>query len=257
MSMDLELLKQARSYCLVIGSPRSGSTLLGAVIGAHSRAVIANESRSSALFWNGLTREDILSDIAQNASADASNGRSAQVHRYEADSSVGRKTDIIVVGDKIWNTATLMLHGKPTLIPSLEEQMRARLCLVHSVRNPFDTISTAHRKSGASIRDRIRWCFMHYEAVAALHERLPAAMIIDVHHEDLLAEPERQFDRLCLHLGLPARDEHMLAIRRIMSHSPRRTSAEVNWSAGDIDDVLRRIDGIAFLHRYRHETPRS
>ncbi len=254
--MDLQLLKQATTFCLVIGSPRSGSTLLGAVIDAHSKAIMANETGASGRFWRGLTRDEILVEIAQSASGHSRTGWASQVHRYPESGTPRSKTDIIVVGDKIWNTATLMLHGKPSLIPSLQERMQARLCLVHSVRNPFDTITTAHRKSGASLQDRIRWCFMHYEAVAALHERLPASMIIDLHHEDLLAEPEGQLDRLCAFLGLPAQDEQMLAVREFLFDSPRRPSVDQDWPAADVDEVLQRIERLGFLHRYRNETPR-
>lgn len=254
--MDLQLLKQATTFCLVIGSPRSGSTLLGAVIDAHSKAIMANETGASGRFWRGLTRDEILIEIAQSASGHSRTGWASQVHRYPESGTPRSKTDIIVVGDKIWNTATLMLHGKPSLIPSLQARMQARLCLVHSVRNPFDTITTAHRKSGASLQDRIRWCFMHYEAVAALHERLPASMIIDLHHEDLLAEPEGQLDRLCAFLGLPAQDEQMLAVREFLFDSPRRPSADQDWPAADVDEVLQRIERLGFLHRYRNETPR-
>lgn len=254
--MDLQLLKQATTFCLVIGSPRSGSTLLGAVIDAHSKAIMANETGASGRFWRGLTRDEILIEIAQSASVHSRTRRASRVHRYPEGGTPRSKTDIIVVGDKIWNTATLMLHGKPSLISSLQERMQARLCLVHSVRNPFDTITTAHRKSGASLKDRMRWCFMHYEAVAALHERLPASTIIDVHHEDLLAEPERQLDRLCTFLGLPVQDEQMLAVREFLFDSPRRPSADQDWPAADVDEVLQRIERLGFLHRYRHETPR-
>jgi hypothetical protein len=254
--MDLQLLKQATTFCLVIGSPRSGSTLLGAVIDSHSKAIMANETGASGRFWSGLTRDEILVEIAQRGSDRSGTEWAPEVHRYPVNRALPSKTDIIVVGDKIWNTATLMPHGKPSLIPSLQELMQARLCLVHSVRNPFDTITTAHRKSGASLKDRIRWCFMHYEAVAALHERLPSSMIIDVHHEDLLAEPEHQLNRLCAFLGLPVQDEQMLAVREFLFDSPRRPSADQDWPAADVDEVLQRIERLGFLHRYRHETPR-
>jgi hypothetical protein len=248
-------LAAVTGFVLIVGNARSGSSLLGAVLDAHPTAVVANETDGSVNLWRDLAGPQILRLIYETAARNAAAGRPSEGYRYQIGPPPQSKSDIRLAGDKTWNPALLMLHGNPGFLPSLEERLGVPVRLVHVIRNPFDTIATMHRRSGASLEDRTRWYFMHCDAAAALQERLPATRFLDSHHADLLAEPTAELCRLGEFLGLPTCDDHRAAVTRLLYDRPRRTADSVPWTAGQIAGVARRMAQFDFLHRYLDETP--
>lgn len=128
---------QIEKFLLIIGNARSGSTILGAVLDAHPNIVVANETIESGHLWRGLDGEKILAGIFQNAEQQALESTRSAVCGQKSAWPPSKKQDIRVMGDKIWNPATLFLHGKYNLIPSLEERVVAPVALIHACRNPF------------------------------------------------------------------------------------------------------------------------
>jgi hypothetical protein len=248
-------LADARCFVLIVGNARSGSTLLGAVLDGHPQALVANESSSSFSLWRNLTKPDILLDLYDNASQMAAEGRLSQGYRYQIGGHPASKERILIIGDKAWNPALLLLHGNPGLLQSLEERLGMPVRLVHAVRNPFDVIATMNRRSGAPIADRIRWYFMHCEAAAALAHRLPPERFLESHHAALLASPADELGRLIDFVGLEWDGAHLEAVRQKLFARPRRTAAEVAWRADEIAEVLRRMTEFRFLLRYLSERP--
>jgi hypothetical protein len=132
----------------------------------------------------------------------------------------------------------------------LEDRVGVPVRIIHAIRNPFDTIATMHRRSGASLADRTRWYFMHCEAAAAIAARLPHDGFIESHHDDLLATPAAEIERLCTFLGLPLDHEHVAAAMRVLFPRPRRTGAAVPWSDTDTAAVRSGIARFPSLTRY-------
>jgi len=116
-------LATAAGFVLIVGNPRSGSTLLGAAIDAHPLAVVANETEGSVNLWRTLPGPEILRTIYERARANAATGRLSEGYRYQIGPAPDVKPDIRLVGDKTWNPTILTLHGNPGLLPSLEERL--------------------------------------------------------------------------------------------------------------------------------------
>ena len=246
----VERLTNLHGMVLVVGNARSGSTLLGAVLDGHPNVVVANETTASATFWRGFDRERILAEILDNSEANAAIDRPSEGYAYQVGLPPSQKTDLRVVGDKIWNPATLLLHGDHGLIPSLEERLGVPVLIIHAMRNPFDTISTMHRRSGASVANRTRWYFMHCEAAVAIGERVASDRFLACHHEDLLAAPGPEIDRLCRFLGVPADAGHIDAVADKLFSTPRSTRHSVTWQPAEIAAVHAGIARFPCLARY-------
>lgn len=244
------LLPDLRAYLLIVGNARSGSTLVGAILDGHPRMVVANESSASARFWHGLDRDAILEDLLGNAERNAAMGRPSEGYTYQVGPPPSRKTDIRIAGDKVFNPATLLLHGDHRLIPSLEERLGVPVLVIYAVRNPFDTIATMHLRSGAPIADRVRWYFMHCEAAEAIRDRLPAGRFIESHHDDLLATPEGELERLGGFLGVPGDPGHVGSVKTMLFAAPRRTRSQVEWNRTDVAAVRAGIGRFSCLSRY-------
>jgi hypothetical protein len=239
-----------RKFSLIMGNARSGTTIVGSIVDSHPRMICANESAASATFWRDLNRDQIIAEIVGNSAANYTAGRPSSGYQYRIETAQKREADIEIVADKIWNPAMLLLAGDRRLIATLSDRMQCPVVLVHCVRNPFDVIATMHRRSGASLSDRIRWYAMHCEAAQILIERDDTPIHL-LRHEDLMASPEETSVELFRFLGDRLSAEQGTAIRQRVFSEPRRTHAEIAWSADLVDKVDELIGRFEFLKGYK------
>lgn len=237
-------------FCLILGNARSGSTLLGALLDRHPQAACANESAASARFWAGYDRSSLIQELLLNAARQRSAGRTSAGYRYGIDGADKPPQQVRLLADKCWNPALLLLHGKPSLIPHLAQLLDLPVILIHSLRNPYDSIATMHRRSGASLLDRARWYFTHCDAAMALHARHPEHWL-DLHHETLLADPQQTLSRLITHCGLDAPADYLAACRGLLNPSPAARAAELNWDQATLAFIAQRMPEYPFLAPYR------
>jgi pimeloyl-ACP methyl ester carboxylesterase len=249
------VLPGLRCFVLIVGNARSGSTLLGAALDGHPRAIVANEMGDSMSLWKGHSRDEVLARVVQHAAHNATTERASAGYRYQIGPPPERKRDVLVAGDKTWNPTLLLLHGNPGLLSSLEERLAVPVRLVYVIRNPFDVIATMHRRSGLSIRDRIRWYFMHCEAAEAMRERLPADRFLESHHATLLADAAGELGQVGRFLGLPHDGAHVAAVQSLLFEQPRRTADALAWSPAEIGEIADRIGDFPCLARYADERP--
>jgi hypothetical protein len=240
---------QLHRFLLIVGNARSGSTILGAALDAHPEVVIANESKESANFWRGVDGRAICEGILANAEDQAVSGRMSSGYKYQIGLAPSTKATIRVLGDKIWNPATLLLHGNHGLIRSLEERMGAPIVVINSVRNIFDTVTTMHRRSGATIVDRLRWFAAHCEAIAAIVERLPPDRFMHIHHENLVLHPEEEIKKCCRLLDLDYEVNHVTEVKKLLFKRPNMARNQVSWTANEISEAECIIDRFPWLSR--------
>ena len=243
--------RELSAFLLIVGSARSGSTLLGSLLDAHPNAVVANETLASISFWRGLDRRSILDEIARNSEHHRKTGRTAGGYSYFSGKDVPHKNShILIAGDKVWNPATLLLHGDGKLIERLETTLGVRVKIVHAVRNPFDAIATMHIRSGDSLHDRMLWYFMHCDAVCAIRNRLDISQYLDVHHEELIENPNVILTTACHFLGLDCPSEYLNSCRRLLYEEPSKSRHKVTWQSGLVANILDKIQQYPFLVRY-------
>lgn len=240
-----------RSYLLIIGNTRTGSTLLSALLDAHPHMMIANESLASMGFWRVWNKPAILANVWRNSKLNFHTERTQTGYAYNIDYPYSPDADAIrVVGDKIYKPATLMLHGDPGLLDRLQQVLGLPIKVVHPVRNPFDVIATMHNRSGAPLRDRALWYFSHCNAVSAIKARLPKDMYLDCRHDVLLQQPDQTIAELCRFVGEETPPDYLAACKKVMFNMPRRTRSSVVWDDGLIEDIQRRLADYDFLDGY-------
>lgn len=244
-----------KTFSLIIGNSRSGSTILGSIVDAHPNAIVANETMASQAFWKEMSKGEILDEIIANSSANYRSGRQSEDYQYQIGASPESKSSVCVYGDKIWNPATLLLHGDYDLISRLESQLAARVVLIASIRNPFDAIATMHRRSQAPIKDRIRWFFMHCEALAAIEEKTAQSDFLISYHEQLIDCPNEEISRICRALMLPVNDQHLANVKRLLYRRPSKSGAALDWKLAEVEEVLERMQRFPFLTVYENQTP--
>jgi hypothetical protein len=240
-----------QKFVLVVGNARSGTTIVGAIIDSHARMICANETTASANFWRGWNRQQIVNEVVANSAANYTAGRPSEGYSYAIETDDKHDGGIVVIGDRVWNPALLLMAGQRALLSNLEQVMGCSVVLVHCVRNPFDVIATMHRRSGASLRDRLRWYTMHCEAIQIIIERSFPMLLI--RHEDLIAEPGVVCQELFGWLGHSTSNEHLARIQSRLSAQRHRSRATVGWSPEVVQEISELTSRFTYLAGYNLE----
>jgi hypothetical protein len=243
-------LNNLNKFLLVVGNARSGTTLLGALLDGLSSVIMANETSASATLWKDYSGEEIIKQIFFKAENDYKNNRPSEGYEFAMGTSPLNKKDVRVIGDKIFNPALIFLLGDHKLIPSLEERLKLPLFFINSNRNPFDVIATMHLRSGAPISNRIRWYFMHCEAIEGIHERVTSSRFLHSYHEGLLLDTENTMNKIYQFLDLPVMSDYLQCFKDYLFKEPKSTRNSVSWTKENIDAVYEGINRFSYLSRY-------
>src|SRR5436190_1062411 len=138
----------------------------------------------------------------------------------------------------------LLRRLPPRPHPELLEQVRrivgVPIRVLCVTRNPFDTVATLARRHEESIE----WAAERYagwaEPLARIRSALEPDELLDVRHEDLVADPARELDRLCTFLDIDAPDEYLAACASIVFPSARRPRDGRDWP----DPVTHQIEDL-------------
>jgi hypothetical protein len=245
------LFKSVQTYCLFIGYPRSGHSLVGSLLDAHPNVVIAHELNSlrylrdkpvgrDGLFWLILDRDRKFTE----------RGRRQAGYDYSVPNQWhGRFDRLLVVGDKKGAGSTKQIGRDPTLLPRLQRRAGVDVRIVHVVRNPFDNIATMSTR-----RDRtLESCANAYFAMCRTNDeirRRDDTSVLDLRHEELIRRPKDCLAELCGFLGVDPTPDYLADCAGIVYASPHRSRTEVDWGPGMIEDIQDRMGSFAFLEGY-------
>lgn len=240
-------------YCMFIGYPRSGHSLVGSLVSAHRHAVIGDELDALRYVRLGFTREQIYELILRSDAAFTARGRQAFVHNYEVkDQWQGRYERLRVIGDKKGGNSTWQLAAQPDLLDRLLVRVRDPVRIIHVTRNPYDNVGAIYRMPAWA--GDLAGAARRYEelarGVAALRARLDPATLLELKHEDLIDQPEATLRAVTGFLGLDAPDDYLAACAAILYPQPNRVRDQVDWPADVRDRVAGIIDAHDFLRGY-------
>ena len=256
-------LRDAEAFLLFVGYPRSGHSLVGALLDAHPEIAIAHELDVLQLWSFGLDRRRILTLTLENARRLGRIGRNWGAYDYRvAGGAQGCWTRLRFVGDKRGGETTRRLSEDPLALDRFGEFLGLPLRFVHVVRHPADNVATmvrhARRRRDAGDEPMLlRKALSHYAALALANDaflaRTDPAQALTLWHEDLVADPRRELVRLADFLGIAAGDDYLDACAAIVQPTPNRSRDEVE-RAPEHRLVLRRIIArTPFLQRYAGE----
>ena len=72
---NAEFFRDIETYCMFIGYPRTGHSLIGSLLDAHPRIVIAHELDAVNLFKRGFSRNQVFHLLLENSKKMAAMGR--------------------------------------------------------------------------------------------------------------------------------------------------------------------------------------
>jgi hypothetical protein len=252
--LDRSLFDGVHCFCLFIGYPRSGHSLVGSIIDAHPNAVIAHELDALRYVQTGIVGRDLLYRMILLRDREfTSAGRIWTGYEYTVPGQAqGRFDELRVIGDKRGGGSTRRLGAHPELLDQLERLVGVQVRMVHVFRHPLDTITSMHRRGGRSLPASIERFFdlcVTNEAVRARDR----ASVIDVGLESLVANPIDVVQRLMAFLGLDSPPGFLEACAAVVFDAPKQTRTSIEWPPDLAADVEARMRGYDFLREYSPE----
>ncbi|MEJ1967730.1 MAG: sulfotransferase [Rhizomicrobium sp.] len=225
-------------HVFLVGFPRSGTTLLEQVLAGHPDIETLEES--DALFDVG---EDLIANDAGLARLSALSGSELEPLRARYWQRAGARRDRRVFVDKMPLNLTL-LPVAARLFP------QARV--IFALRDPRDVVLSAFRRRIAMSQSMYELTALaraagYYDAVMRLADAYRHALglpVLELRHEDLLADFAAQTRRICDFLGVPWN----AGLRDFAGHAQRR---DIKTPSGP--QLARGLsdEGIGQWRRYR------
>jgi hypothetical protein len=246
-----------RAFCLFVGYPKSGHSLVGALLDAHPDMVIARAMNALALVAvDGMPRDEAFALLLENSREEALRGRKQNRYRYTVEGQwQGRVRTLRVLGDKFSDRTSKRIARTPDALAVLRREVGVPLCLLHVVRNPFDMVARIAKskiREGSDEERRAR-ATAYIGRLAEINDGVIAAgehPVLTVRQESVIEGPERELGRMCEFLGVDTEAGYLDACAAIVFPSPQRTRDLLDWSPAQIAAVEQVIDRHSFFDGY-------
>jgi hypothetical protein len=246
-----ELFVQVRTFCLFIGYPRSGHTLVGSLVDAHPNALIANELNMVGHVKRGFSRLQIYALILANSRRFARAGWKWMGYSYAVPNQwQGRFERLEVLGDKRGPGVIRLLRANPGLLGRVRETLDTDLRFIHVIRNPFDNITTMSLRHRLPLESAVAYYFALCQGVAELKSQLRPDAMLDVWHERLVERPADEITRLCGFLDLVPHPDYVRDCASVVFPAPTHTRSRIVWPPDVVGEVTARAQAFPWLAGY-------
>tara|TARA_R110002072_G_scaffold99008_1_gene217954 strand:+ start:60237 stop:61193 length:957 start_codon:yes stop_codon:yes gene_type:complete len=247
-----QVYEHVEHFVAFVGSSRSGSTLIGALLDAHPEVVIGHEANAFGCVRDGLDREGLYWFLMRNSQGFAKTGAEWTDYKYAVpDQWQGRVQKLRIIGDKKASATTRQLTDDPDLLNRLVRTVGVPVSLIHTIRNPFDVLATRFRRSpNFSLMDHSEKFFQQCDTLKKLKTGNAPPNMIDVYHEELIRNPEKELRRLLTLTGAELDDNYLASASAIVNDRPNQSRHSCDWTAEQIRLIERRMDEYEFLSCY-------
>ena len=251
-------LEKEHKVVLFLGYPRSGHSLVGALLDAHPQALISHELDALRFLEKGESRLRIFSRILAKSAYFLQSGSSWTGYSYRVPGQYqGRFTELKVIGDKKGGVSTRRIMENPKLLDAIQT-LGKEVFIIHVMRNPFDNIATRGR---GTVRREVNIPLLekmierHLEDARLIQEIKESGKypILECSNESLIDDPKGVLKQLCEGLGLEPLPDYLDACASIIKKSPHQSRHKVEWPDHCRKRVLEGIADIPFLQHYTFE----
>jgi hypothetical protein len=242
-------------YCFFVGYARSGHSLVGSLLNAHSEMVISQELNALRFVDHGFRRNQVFSLILLRDEHFAWRGRRSTGYDYTVPNQFqGSFTRLRVIGDKNGAASSQRLHKEPALLGRLQRMMQVPMRVLHVTRNPFDNIARMVVVEKSNLADMTEAYSTLCKSVDETREHLSADEFLDVRYEEFLGSPSASLASICKFLGVEADEGYLADCASIVQPSGKKARHLVEWTDEDRDKVSRLIDLYPVFRGYSFES---
>ena len=254
-----------KSFVLFVGYPRSGHSLIAALLDAHPEIVISMEWGVLSHLRMGYGRNQIHYSIERHERLFTRKLNNIWTgYSYKVQGMwQGQYKTIRVIGDKLAGQTSLILRTDPVLLERLQLAMGCPVKIIHVVRNPYDTITTMAKRSfeKSGLKGELNTDFLapfidKYFDRAAVVQKLKDAGefdILNLHHEDMIKDSGSILTRLLNFLEVKIPENYITMCSESIYNEPHKSRLEFDWPDDLKIKVRENLEKYSFMEHYRFE----
>ena len=241
-------------FCMFIGYPRSGHSLIGSLIDAHPNMIIAQELDALKYVKAGFNKEQIFYLLLENSQRFTEAGRNWNGYKYKVPNQWhGRFKQLKVIGDKKGGRSSIAFHRDPELFDRLKQTIPIKIKTIHITRNPFDNISTMSKTHAPGLKEAIGMYFAMAQTISRVKGLIQSEDFFEIRHEDFIEKPQESIRKLFGFLGEETADDFVNDCTSIIYTSPHKSRLESVWTDEFKSAVYEEIKKFPFLTGYKFE----
>ncbi len=249
----IETFSKVNCFCLFIGYPRSGHSLIGSLLDAHHNVIVANELDVLKYFEYGLERDQIFYLLLCNSKSYARKGRTQTNYNYNVPGQwQGRFNGLKVIGDKKGGMTSQRIGQNFDLLNLINKNVKVPVKYLHVVRNPFDNITTMTLRTKSTLEKEIK----HYFNLCAINQKIKDHVgenCFEIAHEHLIENKDITLVHLLDYFDISYNSEYIRACKNVISDEPSKTRYKLKWNKELIDNVYSNLEQFEFLKKYTFE----
>lgn len=245
-----------------IGYPRSGHSVLGALLDAHPEVVLSHELDAMAFLDAGFSKRQLVQMIINRSRQFAKAGNQWMGYSYKVPGGYqGRTHQLKLVGDKRGGTTTKWFKQSPELFHKLKAMFPDTL-FIHMYRNPFDSITTSffrsQKRRGVNFdeSDLVRKVDHFFDHAKVIH-RFEKQALFDfrsIRAEFFLENPEAVLKSLLKRFAVEVPDDYLKSCASILFQKPPKRRNQLKlWDTKTIDYVFQRMEETPYFSGYSFE----
>ncbi|KAI6661783.1 hypothetical protein LOD99_9850 [Oopsacas minuta] len=283
-------VNKIKNFIVFLGYPRSGASIVGALLDGHPNVVISNEF-NPVIRWiksqSGkepkFNRFELFRNI-KNAAWAAINTEDGTRSKFRTNKYYslyvpglyqGEYKDYIqIIGDKQDNLLVDYDEGDDgsknfiQMLERFKDFVGYQVKFIHIVRNPFDNIATVLLYNISSRNQMIKFGgiinqpeillsfvkeqFVMYEKIQR-YMKYFGERLLTLNHEDLISEPTLFIKRMCNHMEIYCGKYYLKIASNSVFSDATKSRHSVEWDQHAITMIESAIQNYTFLNRYTFE----
>jgi len=240
-------------FCMFIGYPRSGHSIIGALLDAHPNIIIAHELNILSHIKGGLNKDELYYFMLENSRLFAEIKRKWSGNSYLVPNQWnGTYSTLKVIGDKKGGKSGALLFHNPKLLDLLKNTIDIPQKFIHVYRNPYDGISTMSKVDNITLSQAMKKYFLRANSSKNIKLGIPQENWIDIKQESFIENPKDWLTHLCDFLGQEASEEYKTDCAQIVYKSPNKSRFNAVWTDELIQEVDSEMKNYDFLCEYSY-----
>jgi len=248
-----------KSFVSFIGHPRSGHSIIGALIDAHPNAIVPHEYGAIQKYqkkWH--TCDELFIGLQQQSAHDAANShlRNPRSGAYHVPGQwQGTHNGLAVIGDKHGGATAVAIGTNPSVLDVIYNEIQLPIKFIHVYRHPYDNIATIKNRHEFSLEKVVSFYFNVCNCIDTTLDKInsaPQYSVLTIKQEEFVDTTVAHLHRICDYLELPPNLGYFQACSGIVFKSPRVTRDTVTWTESLKDIVRERAQRHPYLSSYNY-----